>query len=63
MFRALVAALPESIQRQVNEAYRLFTSNPYRASHHFKPIDPADPSIYTLSWHSVVEWLVARWRG
>jgi mRNA-degrading endonuclease RelE of RelBE toxin-antitoxin system len=46
-FRALFEALPEAVQRQANDAYRLFKSNPYHPSLHFKPIDPADPSIYS----------------
>jgi hypothetical protein len=44
-FRALFNALPASIQKQAEDAYRLFRSDPYHPSLHFKPIDPADPYI------------------
>lgn len=46
-FRALYAALPPSARRQADAAYALFRSNPSHPSLHFKPIDPADPSIYS----------------
>lgn len=47
-FRALFEALPASVQRQANAAYQLFKANPHHPSLHFKPIDPADPSIYSV---------------
>ncbi len=47
-FRALFAKLPEYAQQQANEAYRLFKLNPGHPGLHFKPIDPADPSIYSV---------------
>ena len=46
-FRALFDRLPAAVQRQANEAYRLFRIDPHHPSLHFKPIDPADPRIYS----------------
>jgi hypothetical protein len=47
-FRALFEPLPESAQHQANDAYRLFKTNPYHPSLHFKQIDPSDPDIYSV---------------
>jgi mRNA-degrading endonuclease RelE of RelBE toxin-antitoxin system len=46
-FRALFDALPESAKQQAREAYRLWQQNPYHPGLHFKPVDPADPDIYS----------------
>ena len=46
-FRELLAALPEPVQRQAQEAYRLFRENPSHPSLRFKPISPRDPTIYS----------------
>jgi hypothetical protein len=37
-FRALLAALPEQVQRQAQDAYRLFTVNPWHPSLRFRRI-------------------------
>ena len=47
-FRSLYAALPRDVRRQADEAYHLYKRNPYHPSLHFKPIDPADPSVYSV---------------
>jgi hypothetical protein len=46
-FRELLAALPEQVQRQADDAYRRFRDNPSHPSLHFKPISPSDPAIYS----------------
>jgi hypothetical protein len=46
-FRELLADLPEPIQRQAREAYRLFRLDPDHPGLRFKPISPTDPSIYS----------------
>ena len=47
-FRDLLAALPEPVQRQAQDAYQLFRENPFHPSLHFKPISPNDPTIYSV---------------
>lgn len=47
-FRELLAALPEPVQRQAQDAYRLFRENPSHPSLRFKPISPRDPTIYSV---------------
>src|SRR5207237_9091432 len=42
-FHALFAELPESVQRQANEAYRLFRANPSHPSLSFKQVSPRGP--------------------
>lgn len=37
-FRAAFQDLPESVQRQAREAYRLFKNDPAHPSLHFKPV-------------------------
>jgi hypothetical protein len=39
--------VPEAIQRQARETYRLFVQNPYHPSLHFKQVHPTDP-IYSV---------------
>lgn len=46
-FRELFAALPKRAQHQANEAYKLFKQDPFHPSLHFKPLDPAEPSVYS----------------
>jgi hypothetical protein len=46
-FRALFAELPESVQRQANDAYRLFQANPSHPSLSFKQISPNGP-VYSV---------------
>jgi hypothetical protein len=46
-FRALFDALPLTIQQRANAAYKMFKADPFHAGLHFKPIDPADPTIYS----------------
>ncbi|HEY7349348.1 MAG TPA: hypothetical protein VH599_13625 [Ktedonobacterales bacterium] len=36
-FRALLASLPASVQKQAEDAYALFQQNPYHPSLRFKP--------------------------
>ena len=47
-FRDLLAALPEPVQRQAQEAYRQFRNNPSHPSLRFKRISPRDPTIYSV---------------
>jgi hypothetical protein len=37
-FRALLTALPAGVQRQADEAYRLFSDNPFHPSLQFKRV-------------------------
>jgi hypothetical protein len=46
-FRALFAELPESVQRQANDAYRLFQANPSHPSLSFKQVSPRSP-VYSV---------------
>ena len=46
-FRALFEALPEPVQRQANEAYRLFQANPSHPSLSFKQVSPNGP-VYSV---------------
>jgi len=46
-FRALFAALPESVQQQANEAYRLFQANPSHPGLSFKQVSPRGP-VYSV---------------
>jgi hypothetical protein len=46
-FHALFAELPESVQRQANEAYRLFRANPSHPSLSFKQVSPNGP-VYSV---------------
>jgi hypothetical protein len=46
-FRALFAELPESVQQQANEAYRLFRSNSSHPSLFFKQVSPKGP-VYSV---------------
>ena len=45
-FRELIAALPAHVQRQAQEAYRLFQRDPAHPGLHFKRVN-ADPPIYS----------------
>ena len=47
-FRELLEALPEPVQRQAQEPYRLSRENPSQPDLHFKPISPSDPSICSV---------------
>lgn len=44
-FHKLFARLPEDIQRQAREAYKLFKRDPYHPGLHFKEVIP---SIYSI---------------
>ena len=45
-FRKALKQLPQQIQRQARQAYRLFKQNPYHSSLHFKQVHPTKP-IYS----------------
>jgi len=45
-FRKALERLPQSVQRQARQAYRLFKQNPYHPSLHFKQVHPTRP-IYS----------------
>lgn len=47
-FKALYDALPQAVQRQADEAYRLWKANPRHPSLRFKPVDPSNPSVYSV---------------
>lgn len=47
-FKRLFEQLPTEAQRQAEEAYQHFRRDPYHPSLHFKPIDPSDPSVYSV---------------
>lgn len=47
-FRTLYDTLPIAVQRQADTAYALFSQNPRHPSLQFKPIDPTDPSVYSV---------------
>ncbi len=46
-FRNAFAELPADVQKQVRQAYRLFTENPHHPSLRFKPIHLTRP-IYSV---------------
>ncbi len=46
-FRALFEALPEAVQRQANEAYRIFKSDPTHPGLAFKPISSTS-TVYSV---------------
>ena len=46
-FRALFSELPESVQRQANEAYRLFRANPSHPGLSFKQVSSNGP-LYSV---------------
>ena len=43
-FHALFKALPESVQKQANEAYRIFRTNPSHPGLYFKQVSPKGPT-------------------
>jgi hypothetical protein len=43
-FRALFAELPEAVQRQANEAYQIFRTNPSHPGLAFKRVSPHGPT-------------------
>ena len=45
-FRSAFAVLPEDVQRQAREAYRLFKNDPYHPSLRFRQVHPVKP-IYS----------------
>jgi hypothetical protein len=45
-FRKTFSALPDQVQRQAREAYRLFTQNPYQPSLRFRRVHSVQP-IYS----------------
>ena len=47
-FKDLYARLPADARRQTTAAYRLWKSNPRHPSLHFKLVDPADPTVYSV---------------
>ena len=46
-FRNALGALPQHVQRQAREAYRLFVQNPYHPSLQFKSVHPTKP-VYSV---------------
>jgi len=46
-FRAAFGELPEQIQAQAREAYRLFSGNPRHPSLRFKRVHPTEP-VYSV---------------
>ncbi len=46
-FRKEFQRLPSRVQRQAQQAYRLFISNPHHSSLHFKQVHPTKP-IYSV---------------
>jgi len=46
-FRHAFKQLPQHVQRQARQAYRLFKQNPYHPSLHFKQVHPTRP-IYSV---------------
>ena len=46
-FRKALKQLPQHVQRQARQAYRLFKQDPYHPSLHFKQVHPARP-IYSV---------------
>ncbi len=46
-FRNLLRSLPKEARRQAYAAYRMFKSNPYHPSLHFKRVGE-DPPIYSV---------------
>jgi hypothetical protein len=46
-FKDLFAELPESVQRQANDAYRLFKANPSHPGLSFKPVSSKGP-VYSV---------------
>lgn len=46
-FRQLFDALPEDVQRQAEEAYRLFQQDPRHGSLHFKHVPTAGQAAYS----------------
>ena len=46
-FRRAFAGLPQQVQRQARDAYRLFQNNPQHLSLWFKPVNPRRP-IYSV---------------
>lgn len=47
-FKEMYARLPIEARRQATETYRLWKSNPRHPSLHFKPVDPADSTVYSV---------------
>lgn len=46
-FRKALKQLPQHVQRQARQAYRLFKQDPYHPRLHFKQVHPARP-IYSV---------------
>jgi mRNA-degrading endonuclease RelE of RelBE toxin-antitoxin system len=46
-FRKALKQLPQHVQRQARQAYRLFKQDPYHPSLHFKQVHPVRP-IYSV---------------
>jgi len=46
-FRELLAALPEHIRQQADEAYALFRDNPAHPGLRFKHVNPGPPPIHS----------------
>lgn len=47
-FKDLYARLPESVRQQADAAYRVWKTNPRHPGLRFKPIDPSDPTVYSI---------------
>ena len=46
-FRELLAALPEYVQQQADDAYALFQQNPAHPGLRFKQVDAGPPPVYS----------------
>lgn len=47
-FRKRYADLPPEIRRKADDAYRLFRSDPFHPSLHFKKLDGGDPELWSV---------------
>lgn len=47
-FKRLYAALPAAVRDQADETCRLWKSEPRHPGLHFRPVDPADSSVYSI---------------
>jgi hypothetical protein len=46
-FKKLLAGLPEQVQQQAREAYKIFRQDPYNHRLHFKQVHPSRP-LYSI---------------
>ena len=47
-FRDLLESLPESVQRQAQDAYRLLCENPFHPGLNFKSVGQRDPNHWSV---------------